>query len=330
MALPTVQRTWTITPNNAITYVSLNDTMARFLFGVKQFLVANGYTVQGSSDGTTGAMDATDRWITFSNVTTRGGTAATPQSWIVLRDGNGVDILITYQGSADHTARVSFSPGQLYVAAGTPTHQPTATDEQLLSNSPFNMIGAETTNRRWNGWVDSVSKSCRFMMFSATSVVGHAWGVEEVDPASFGSGVSWTPPVWGFAIGNAANALPNGTSVGLAKVVVGSIMASGNWIQLGAENIGGSSTMYNWFGTVQPGLQGGAGYPIWPLIIGSNTAGRVGKLGKLYDWWIGRTGVAPGDTYGTLQFIHVNCAFGSFSTPAGIWPWDGTTTPLTT
>lgn len=72
--------------------MSLNDTMARFLFGIKNFLVATlGYTVKYTCDGTTGptsANDHTDRWVSFSNCTTRGANAASAQSFVVLTDSS--------------------------------------------------------------------------------------------------------------------------------------------------------------------------------------------------------------------------------------------------
>lgn len=92
MTLPALSKTWTHSTNNRISFVSLNDTMARFLFGIKNFLVATmGYTVKYTCDGTTGptsANDHTDRWVSFSNCTTQGANAASAQSFAVLTDSS--------------------------------------------------------------------------------------------------------------------------------------------------------------------------------------------------------------------------------------------------
>lgn len=326
MPLPVKQRTWIIDPNNRILFTSLVQTMREYLFQIKEFLKLNGYTVRGSSDGTTGAMDLADRWVTAANAGTRATVAGAPQSWIVLRDGSGVDILLTYQGASDDIARFSFSASQLFVAAGTPTHQPTATDERVIT-SAVTVIGSTASgDRLWNGWVDSTFKLCRFAVIRAQTLVGLVWGVEEVDSAVTG-GSTWTPPVWGFSLSATTNHMPNGSTAGIAKPIVASV-AQSPAVQLGAENIGGSSTIYTHISGGKPDLQGGIGFPLFPLVIGSNTAGSAGKLGNLYDWWIGRTaGEFVGDIYGDLEFIHICTVQGTATATAGVWPWDGVTEP---
>ena len=50
MALPVTSTSYSFQINQRISFVSLNDTSARFMFGVKVKLKANGYTVKGSCD----------------------------------------------------------------------------------------------------------------------------------------------------------------------------------------------------------------------------------------------------------------------------------------
>ena len=321
MALPALTKTWVITPNNRITYVSLNDTMARYLFGVKAFLKTNGYTVRGSSDGTTGAMDLVDRWATFANVTTRATAAAAVQSWIVLRDGNGVDILLTYQGASDDIARISFSPGQLFVAAGTPTHQPPATAEQVVS-SAVTLIGVSATvDRLWFGWVSSDFKMCRFAIARSGVWLGRSWGIEEVTPQVVSPAV-FTPSVWGFAmtIGTAYFS----TASGVARAVISGTPFScvvGFGIEVLGNNVVNAST-------IKPEVQGGAGYLFHPLSVWSNTTSCRGKLGNVIDWWGGRTDAEHGSLYGgAKQFIAVASA-PSVAGAGSVWPWNGVTTPI--
>lgn len=329
MALPVPSRTWTITPNNRITFVSLNDTMARYLFGIKAFLVTNGYTVRGSSDGVTGpasGVDFTDRWLTFANVTTRGTAAGTVQSWIILRDGNGVDILLAFQGATDDVARIAYSPNQIYVFAGTPTHQPTATDEVVVT-SAATLIGTATTiDRIWHGWVNSTDKLCRFAIMRQGIWVGRVWGIEEFAHVMVTPAFPDPPtrPVWGFSLTPTVNTLSTGVQAGTGRCTVSAAPFSMT-LKFGCEFLANDPTQ---FGGVKPELQGGNGYHLTPLAIGSHIVGARGKAGNLYDWWLGRTtGGADADTYGTLQFISMSGVQGS-NVGGHIWPWNGVSTPV--
>jgi len=121
--------------------VSLNDTMARLLFGIKNFLVGTvGYTVKYSCDGTTGptsANDHTDRWLSFSSCTTRGAAAGNPQSFIVLTDSN-----TAVQATGTLTTTANFSNGET-VTTGTKTY----TFQTVLTNVDGNvLIGATAAN----------------------------------------------------------------------------------------------------------------------------------------------------------------------------------------
>jgi hypothetical protein len=330
MSLPTLQKSWVFSLNNRITFVSLIDTLSRLVFGVKNYLKTQSYTVKGSCDGTTGAMDGVDRIASQTNFQTRATIAGAAQSWIVLTDGSGVDILITYLGSADDKATVGFSPGGRYVAAGTANQKPTATDEQLPV-SGFTMVGVTASGDRvWSCMVDSTHKMFRVLVARAGVFVGAAWGVEIVQ--SRVTSVPFSPPVWGFSFDpsvaanwnvNFANSIVGGggyiqnTIGGLAFANNAAIQCSG-----GLEMFGNLATFW---GNIKTELQGSSGYPIFPWAIGcaSAAAANRGPVGNLFDWWLGRTTTAAdGDVYGANQFI----------TTAGgmLWPWDGATNPVMT
>jgi hypothetical protein len=317
MTLPAITKTWVITPNNRITFVSLNDTMARYLFGIKAFLKTNGYTVIGSSNGVAAGMDAVDRWVTFSNVTTRGTAAATVQSWIVLRDGNGADILITYQGASDNIARISFSPGQLFVAAGTPTQQPTATDEQVVTSAADLINATASVDRVWHGWVSNDAKFCRFAIARAGAWVGRSWGIENFTHALVAPAAIATP-VWGFALPVGQASVTSGIQCGVARVTVSAVPF--NCLAFfGCEFFQNNPVQFT---TAKPELQ--SQWLIFPLSIASSTASARGKLGNLIDQWIGRTDAVDGSYYGQLQFLSISGYQGS----GGVWPWDGVTVPV--
>lgn len=334
MALPNIIKTWTISANNRIPFVTLNGVMSQYLFGLKTFLKTNGYTVRGSSNGTTSSpastlvSDGVDRWVTAADAATRGAGSGNPQSWIVLRDGAGMDILIAFQGPTDDTARVSFSAGQLFTTQATGTFQPTATDEAIvLSSASGSLIGtsAIAADRVWFGWVDASHKLCRFAVARSGVFTGLAWGIERVTPVVKVPTV-WTPPTWGFAWNPASNILPNNTTIGIVRVSVASL-AQSIAVGFGIEEYLNNSAL---FGAIKPEFQGGNAFPFFPLSVESNVANAHGKLGNLIDWWLARTsGAVDGDMYGSSQFIGVGGLNGA-SNGSAAWPWDGVTPPVLT
>lgn len=328
MALPTKLRTWIQSPFNRITFVSLLDTMQRYLHGVKTFLKSHGYTVKGSASAGTGAMDGVDRWTASSDVTPRATTAAASQAWIILVDAAGVEILLAYQGGSDDIMLQAIcADGVGFAAAGTPSNQPTSINMQTVSSSLSVIGNTASGDRLWSGWVDSTSKMCRFGIASAGVWVGRLWGVEHFAPAV--SAPSSIPiPSWGFSLATPiANFVFSASTAGRARTVVSSTSRLCACI-IGAEYFGIDTFCDN----IKAPAQGGVGYLMYALSLGTTTAGAEGKLGNLEDWWAMQinttTGAVPGDTMGTLDFIHM----GTSGNGRGAlwWPHNGTTTPVMT
>jgi hypothetical protein len=346
MALPTLTKTWVISPNNRIVFVTLLDTMQKYLFQVKAFLKANGFTVKGSASAGVGAMDAVDRWTTSADVTPRATVAAASQAWVVLTSsGSGIDVLMTFQGSADHICRMSLSPSGNFVAAGTPQNQPTATDEIVEHNSTVSMVNSTASaDRLWHGWVSSDAKSFRIALsrsgvwLPSLSVDGKTWGVENyvstiANPIAVPTPVANPTFIWSM---NNANMVPNGAQIGRTSITVASVpsVAPGHIVvHFGLESwpvVGVTSLYPLTFGNEKPELQGSLGYPILPLSLFAFTAPARGRMGQLIDWWMGRTaGDLAGDTYGTLEFI-VSPGMVGTAGGGGVWPWDGVTVPVLT
>lgn len=321
MSLPTVVKTWTITSNNRIPFISLLDTMQRYLFGVKAFLKSHGYTVKGSASAGTGAMDGVDRWTLSTDVTPRGAAAGNSQAWVVLTDANGCDLLLAFQGATDDVARISYSAGGIFVAAGTPQNQPTATDEAVISTGLTLINGTASQDRMWFGWVDSTSKLCRFMIARNGLCTGVLWGLELVGSSTVTGGVVvWSPVVWGFGFVSGSN---SGGTVGVARVLASSVGTTCVMVW-GWETVANQAAVW---GNVKIELQGARSYHALPLYVGSTTTGARGKFGALFDQWVGRTsGGVDGEVYGSLRLIGVS----GFSANTGglLWPWDNTTTPI--
>ncbi len=333
MSTPILKKSWTISANNRISFVSLNDTMSKYLFGVKEFLKTHGYTVRGSSNGSTASpantlvSDGVDRWTTAANVTTRGAASANAQSWTVLRDATGVDILLAYQGATDDVARISFSVGQLFTTQATGTFQPTATDEAVML-SALTLINATTSaDRVWFGWVDNQSKLCRFAVARSGVFTGQLWGVERlfsIVNLSGLLGVTWVPTTFGFGFSPGAGVLNTGTTMGIARTTGASTVQNAA-VTLGVEQLQASNTVFT---QTKVELQGGFAYSLFPLSVGSTTSNTRGKLGNLTDWWLGRTsGSADGDMYNEKRLI---CAGNIAGASSLAWPWDGSTSPVLT
>jgi len=319
MPLPTLVKTYSFSNNNRISFVSLNDTMARYLFGIKNFLVATmGYTVKYTCDGTTGptsGADHTDRWSTFSNATTRGANATTAQSFAVLTDGNGVDIMLTYQGASDDIARISFSNGGLFTPAGTSNQQPTATDEAIILSAITIINATATLDRVWSIQASTDKKIFRTQIFRSSTFL-YGFGVEQVvrEPNMLASFV-WSPTVVGWASSGTtftSNGGPLGNSAsnqrGFARISATNVEMTG--CGEGTWNIS----------VAQPELQ--AFSPIVPTgYFNNNTANLFGRVCDRIDCWGSPAGnnFGQGDTFGSLQFAWL----GSY-----ILPWDGTTTPV--
>lgn len=200
MTLPALQKSWLFSTNNRISFVSLNDTMARLLFGIKNFLVGTvGYTVKYSCDGTTGptsANDHTDRWLSFSSCTTRGAAAGNPQSFIVLTDSN-----TAVQATGTLTTTANFSNGET-VTTGTKTY----TFQTVLTNVDGNVfIGATAAA--------SLANLYAAITLGAGSGTAYAAATTAHPTASANAPVGLTMLVWALTGGTGGNALASTTTV---------------------------------------------------------------------------------------------------------------------
>jgi len=324
MTLPVAQKIWTISANNRITFVSLNDTMGQLLKGWADFLLAHGYTCKGSSNGAAAAMDGVNRWATAANAATRGANTVTANSWMVLTDGNSANICLSYVGASDDIARIAFSPAGSYVVAGTATFTPTATDEQVLWT--VSVIGTTTSlDRIWFGWVDSTSKLCRFLILRDSALIGPVWGVELVSSRVT---VAFSPAIWGFAYNNANFCWGSGAGAVLSDFAANT-RGGKTRINSVSVNVGGGAEVFlnsaTGWQSIKPELQKAIGAPMFPMSIGSAVASNQGPVGDLFDWYSGQGTAICGNTYPNMSWIEFG--IGTQASPGqGIaWPWDGST-----
>jgi len=297
-----------------------------------------GYTVKGSCDGTTGAMDATDRWSTAANAGTRFNGAGGAQSWFVLTDGNSMDICFSYNAASDDIYRIAYSPGGNYVAAGTANQQPTATDEVFDAASGTWVNSTTSADRVWHMWGSADKKMTRILICRQGSFVS-ALGVEKltstlVAPATFtlanGNGTAaaykffYVAAGFNYALNNCVIAGYTAATVGggVSRVHTSAdftITCGGSAEQIYTGRSDSTPTSVE-----RPELQGMQGLLIVPIGLASITTNAQGKLGNRIDWWAAYAGslTVPvlGDTFGNLQFVALG--------PLTMWPWDGITQPL--
>lgn len=328
MALPTVSKTWDFNCiNKRIPWVSLNDAAASLMYNVKNELVSHcTWAVKWSCDGVTGpssAADTTDRWASKANCTTRATVAAAAQSWIVLGGGNGGQVLVCYQGASDDIFRVGYSPGALYTLAGTPTNQPTATDEIVVATG-ISMVGATLSADRVLHCVGTTDGKLFRVFTYVAGACARSWGVELIS-STVAAGVTFSPAVVAW---NAPNVTQTNAATTAGGSLASNTSATGGSGSQGARVnsttiacFGGGERYGSGSGAVftetTPSLNAAA--PIVPLCYASNASNLSGKLGNRIDAWFPYSnGLAEGSTAGSLQFAYFNTL---------LIPWDGATAP---
>lgn len=330
-AIPAYTRTWiqalTLgTPGVRITYVSLLDVMQQYLYGVTNFLAANGLTIAFSSNsivaGAGNNIAAPANWV-------RGATAATAQSWLILLDGRGGQFLVAYTGAVANSGYASYSPGALFTGTGS-TARPTATDELPLTPTAGQDFVSTTASgdRIWHCVVSSDATAYRFGIVRAGAALT-AIGVDPFVPAALPAGISVTP-VWAWFFNNFSDiAFRSGYAIGQQGGLVRAVVAAA------PLNLVCNGALFTNLNTTQGGvavtLQGG--FPYWPLQLFAQavvTAGVPnGLLGTLVDFPITYIGAAVcGDGYGAN---HEWFCWGATAGTAGmLWPNPSNVAPTVT
>lgn len=323
MALPTKVKTWTIDPCNRETCATLLEAVGDVMLGIKNALkLGSGVTVKGSCNGTTGAMDGVDRWTVSTDVQTRFNGTAGAQSWIVLDLANmgGVELLLTYNATSQQGFSFYFSPGGNYVAAGTATHKPTATDEVTIQSTSSIMSTSATNDRLWTTWFASDGSALRFAI--AEAGVFTCFLVLETVTNRFSTAGNFSPAVVGFSIG---------TQVGHT----GAFGVWGSPRPACRVNPGVAVNISGFFGTegygtgIAPSQQTnvaenqGGGHNLYHVSMHSTTATARGPVCNFIDLYCGNVGATDGDTYPndtTRLWMQIS----DFITP-----WDGSAVAMT-
>lgn len=328
--IPVQQKTWNgILPNQRVgaPFVSLIATMGGVITGHTNQMIAKGFTCAGSSNGVTGAMNTVNLCTAPAGFAVRGATAGTSQSWIVLNHANGSQTCFAYQGASDDIARVSFSPGGLFIAAGTPTQQPTATDE-LVASSAISVIDATASlDRVFTTWVDSTHNHWRLAVFRQGALVGRLLGAEPFDSTPL-VGVSCTNNMWVFSqqfnftqsVANIAGAYSLNSVGGLCKTTGNPQTLLGGYISLAHAS---TAAMDNILLTANGSL-----FAYLSIGLFSLSSGCIGLIGFRFDWYRNSDNQICGALTPGLNWVVLNNSV--TGAPGILWPWDGTTTSCVT
>lgn len=332
MPAPVLQRTWTVVPNNRIpilSYATLVLQGGRWMRILATIALANGMTCKGSSNGVAAAMDGTNRWTTDAAASVQAANTTTANSWLVWTDGNGANTCLSFVGATGDVVRVSYSPSGAFVAAGTATFTPTATDEQILLANSSVITTSLVNDRVVHAWIDSEAKCFRTCTHASNALTNGTWGVELVNANR--NTLTFSPAMWGFAF--AANNFALNTSQffgpfsGTVNAQIGGLCRiNGTTVQVfcGAEAYAGGIYV-NWSGP-KPTLQRSVGDALFPIMIGSNTSTRQGPIGSLFDWYTGKVDNAtPGGAAGDVLFPGGQWIQFASQSSSPIWPWDATT-----
>ena len=323
MGLPTVTQTWTTAFNNRYVFQTLAGSMSAYMFGLKSFLKTTmGYTVKGSCNGSTGAMDGVDRWASAADASTRFNGASGSQSWFVLTDGAGVDWLLAYNSDIADWYHIGNSSGGVYAAAGTATFQPTATDENFNIRSNGTIVGTDGEDLVWHLWGSADKKIWRAVLCKSQTFMSYIAGEKLtsalISPATFTTSGGGTVGalnryekgadvnggiVYGFesywnsvySMASAGGAVCHVHSGGSDTQFKGSRGGAGIGGGLGACQSAAGFLVENY-----PALQGSDGYLIFPATMGSNGLGFDGKLGNVIDEWFPLENVNTSPTFLTM------------------------------
>jgi hypothetical protein len=327
MTLPTLEKTWQHSANNVIAAQGTPlATNRRILRTLKNLMLAFGssawttrYSSNGTAPGTGSAGDGVDHWAADGDLIWN--SAGSAHSWYVFRQAGitaTFEFLISLEGvSADGSILTAYISPSATFTGGTSTARPTATDEIPLR-----------TGAVWGGTSSADSGVILNVMMSTDGQCTRVVINDTSLPSTFlmldkpkNPPAAWTNPCFGVWLG-AATGVPTYSDVSgailhlrLSATVTTAFMT---------QEAFGTSTTARMLGAAAIGANELTGeFPVLPIGIWCDNSPLRGQQGQIFDFWLGYTSVANGDTYpndATRQFVQ----FG-----VGIHPWNGTIPVIT-
>lgn len=296
-------------------------------------MIADGWIVEGSSDGVTGAMDEVNRWSVTADLRAddiSGGPLV--HSWIVLRQhSSGMYVLLSHGHRSSGTLSAKYivmSVSSSNYTGGDASNDPTSPDEAIIKDGTGNPENAwiqdlaGTADLRWHIWSSSSNRNTRIAIYIG-GVLKSLWMFEELKNPPAG----WPTP-WLFGIstnstqnadrydnfwndvetmwftyhaGMAIKARYSTMCVDFNGGTEGSFVLTD--VLTAAHTISGEFALFN--------------YKIWV-----NERGRWGRMGVLYDVW-NESNTAAGSGYPGTPGDQTKIG------DHWVFPGDGSTTFLT-
>ena len=323
MSLPTLSKTWQISPNNQTTAQgSVTADARKTLRGIKNALIGfgtNPWAVRYSCSSTVAgsAGDAVDRWAADSDLVWNGPGSA--HSWIVLRQtgiSSTFEMLISCEGSGANASQLTMYVSTSAFSGGSTTARPTATDEVLVIGGPW--ITNSDISHRYHV-LQSTDGQCTRIFIGSSGVCVFSAIIDKPNNPTTG----WINPYFALAAFNSTTwsltspvLITSSNASALGRMRSGS--TTGN-VSLTIEGLANNFAADTAIGNIANEID--SSWDMWPLGIACLTTGIRGRHGSLFDLWAVSSSRASGDMIpgdGSNQFA-VCMPF--------IIPWNGSTAP---
>lgn len=302
LVLPPLEMTWQFNPNQAITAQGTALATSKRIWRTEKNAMigfaSNPWTVRyscgGSSPVAGTAGDGVDRWTADADLVW--AAAASPHSWIVLRNAHGVEICISCEGAsvngAVRTLVVSPSAG---FTGGTASARPTAADEHVKLNNATWGLGTDVSHKL-HQWQSQDGKHYAMVLASAGVVVCTIIIGVAKNPVD-----NWANPYWIHAANGTSaldysvlNRITLPTITGRAPVGLMTMWFTGEGY---GNAIGAQETLLVKRQTGANAISGK--FPTPAIGLASETSGAEGRHGEVRDFLWGLTNQAIGLNYPT-------------------------------
>jgi len=328
MPLPTLEvGPWHHSSNIATGGVDRLQDHQETLLAVKNAMIGgtgcpNPWTVAGSGDGTTGAMDATDRWSVIGDLVWGVGAAppaAVSHGWMVLQDVTGAQILLSCRTlSVWYTGRfmvISYSPTGGYTG-GSGTLDPTAADEIEMSAYNTAWLATQTVAAVYKTHVmQSNDGNHTWIFFCWNNFCTSRWFLSKaLDPVT-----GWTAP----HIANMPNTVLGSETYGPTYTQLyssqtytrGRSSAGGSALNFYLTSEGLVNEAIGEFFSVANEISGE--HALTPMGLACNNIGFRGRHGRIPDIWYTTDELPTGTTFPS----DTSRQFAKFGDV--VVPWDG-------
>lgn len=286
-----LQRNWTCSWNNVPSQATLLDQAREVLLAFKNAYKGAGWTVEGSSDGTTAGMDATDRWSTVTDLTW--DTAGNAHSWIVIRSpvnypstGKGIWLMLSCSPTvATQYHNVRITPASAAFTGGSTTADPTAPANAytgLGTSGVVQFLNSSLTNSKYHYIYNTVGDVLCLVSQQASGYCATAWaslqsiGAEAADPY----------PWFGY-FGYLVSGVGAFDALGVYTTTRHIMFWADDTVLTGANTCGflryldGTAEALIYFDALGSDISGQ--YPALPAIIFSRVTSKVALRGTLVD-----------------------------------------------